>query len=362
MTCTVERAPLATAVSALAKLSNDRRVRLRIVKGNLCMSATDDRTWLHLTIPANGELDDVCVSGVRLNDVVASFSVELLGFQIDGQTLRIHGGKGKRTLPIMPAEEFPDPEFEGELLLTLDADKLREVLAFTLPHVPSPDDLVLAGCSGVFFFADNGRLKAVGTDKSDLSLIDVVDIESSLPPFIIPKRLAETVVSTVNGGVEISLSERAMEFRWLGGVLRGQLLEDPFPLELLLRGVRAHVAMEGAFPVSVEAKALKAALRGVRALGEVDRGSSGKRVCMTLNGTATLSTASQEGSADEEFAADLSDARELQIGFSSSRMERVLQGFGDRVLNIKMRDAISPMKFEAAGLPDRTALLFPMRI
>lgn len=367
---TVDRTKLATALSSLTKLGGD--VRIRAFKGHLIMAATDRKTWLHLTMEASGDLDPICVKGSRLNDAVSSFSLDLIGLKVEGRSIFIHGGKGKRTLPITDAAEFPDPEFNGKLIATLEADALRKALDFTLPHVPSTDDLSKSHVAGVFLFTEGGKLKAIGTDGSQIAMIDVVDSGESVE-VAIPGPLAELAHRAVSGKVELSLSKRALELRWNGGAIRGQLLEKPVPMEILASRTKYALSHskegEEPFSVSVEGSAFRSALRAVQGFGEVDHGSRGRRVKLTLNGTATLSTASAEHSAEEPVPMDLSEARDIEIGFSSSRMERVLRGFGDRVLTVSVL-GMEPkaglpdrvMKFEAAGLPDRVALLFPMAI
>jgi DNA polymerase III sliding clamp (beta) subunit (PCNA family) len=361
VTCTVQRKPLATALSELAKVSKERRLRLRMTPGFLHMSATDGRTWLHLHVDAKGELADVCVSGARLSEAINSLGADLIGIQVAGASLKIAGGAGNRTLPTLPVEDFPDPEFHGRPVITLHADQLREVLEFTLPHVPSQDDLANALLAGVYIFTADGKIRAIGTDKKEFALIDVGPAAGDID-VTIPGSLAEIAARLTFGEVEISASDRSMEFRWAGGVLRGQLLDARVAADALDKAAKLNMGLPGTFPVEVEAKALLAAVQGVRGLGDKDVSSNGKRICMTLNGSAVLSASSQDGEAEESFAADLSEAGEVQIGFSSSRMDRILRGFGDRVLTMTVGKPDDPLKFEAAGQPDRVALLFPMKI
>lgn len=365
MTCTVERAPLAAATAALIKVGTAAEARMSVFKGHCVLSATDGKTWLHLTIEGSGELTPFCVSAARLHEAVSSFGAELLGFQVDGSSLRIFGGKGRRSLPISPTDAFPDPEYQGRPIITLPGDRLREVLAFTLPHVPDIEDVAKAPLAGVFLFTDEGRLKALGTDGAEAGLVDVGPATGTVD-LALPKRPAELAARLVSGDVEISASERVLEVRWIGGVIRAPLLADPICTEKLVRHTKFSLDTGAGdlkpFTSSVEASAFRSALQGVRGMGENDHGSRGKRVKLSLNGVATLSTGSQDGSAEEELFMDLSEARRLELGFASTRMERVLRGFGDAVLDITFRDSVQPIKFEAAGQPDRVALLFPMRI
>jgi DNA polymerase III sliding clamp (beta) subunit (PCNA family) len=372
MTCTIDRAKLAEAMSAVVKVTGGAEyhpvwqcVRVQVAKGHLVLNATDGVIWLNLSFDASGEMEPVCINAARFRDAVASLSGELVGLKFDGGRLLLFAGKGKRSLGTVATEEFPTREFEAASRLTLSAEALKEAAGFTLPHIADIEDSTRNHVAALFLFSRGGRLKALGTDGSELGLIDLGEApgEMEVP---LPGRVADLATSLVHGDVELGISERAIEFRWTGGNIIGPLLENPSPLDRLMTHIEGKLAFTGEgqepFTVGLEAKAFIGALRGVRGLGDMDSASRGKRIKLSLNGLASLSTSSFEGSAEEEFPADLEGARELEIGFSSARMERVLRGFGDRTLTVTFRDPETPMKFEAAGLPDRVALLFPMRV
>jgi DNA polymerase III sliding clamp (beta) subunit (PCNA family) len=375
MTCTIDRNKLAEAMAAVVKVTGGAEyhpvwqcARIQVVKGHLVLNATDGVIWLNLSFEASGEMGPVCVSAGRFRDAVASLSGELVGLKSEGGKLLLFAGKGKRSLATVATEEFPTREFNAASTFTLSAETLKDAAAFALPHIADIEDSTRNHVAALFLFSRAGRLKALGTDGSELALIDLGEApgEMEVP---LPGRVADLATSLVHGDVELGLSERAVEFRWLGGTIIGPMLENPSPLDRLMTHVEDKLAFSGVrgedqepFVVGLEAKAFLAALRGVRGLGDTDSASRGKRIKLSLNGLASLSTSSFEGSAEEEFPADLEGAREMEIGFSSTRMERVLRGFGDRTLTMTLRDPAAPMKFEAAGLPDRVALLFPMRV
>jgi DNA polymerase III sliding clamp (beta) subunit (PCNA family) len=358
---TIEREPLLAALSAASRLaSNKHWEELQIGAGGgfLRVAATDGEHWITLDVPCSGDMDAVCVHASRLNDVVAALPGDLIGFNVEGPYLKIHSGKGRRSLTLATATAIPEREFKASATVKVEAGALREALAFTAPSAADQSDPTKWQWAGVRFETRAGELRLFATDRHNLAVASLCASKEQIGATISPK-LAETVVKLGYGEVEIGFSERAVQCRWPGGQIIGPLIDGPWiPLDAL------YGVLEGERSLSfgVESKELLAAVRSVRPIGFFDRGSRSTGIKLTLNGKATLSTQAPEGTTEQEFDADY-DGEEYQTGFAAARMERVLNAFGDAVLTVAILDTNGKaLRFEAAARPDRVALLYPMQI
>lgn len=365
MTCIVNRAAFAEATATAARIAALRSTipigqsaKLHASEGKLTISATDFDHWLDLSIECEGDLEPICVHAGHLSDAAGTLAAETFGLKIEESSLKIAGGRGRRSLPTISAADFPERKFEAETKVTLASSGFRDALAFALPHAASPADVTMNGVAGLHLFTVDGKLKAMGTDKLTLALIDIAESSQPIAVTITPK-LAEFAARLTDDEIILGISERTAEVRWKSGRILGPLITGSADPVRMMNHI-LNTPWNGV--ASMEAKTLLQALRAVQGLGEDDLLSRSHRVKMTLNGTGTLSTSSRDGSATEEFEADFDGTDEFNIGFASIRMERVLRGFGDQVVTVGLLDAATPMKFEAAGKTDRLALLFPMRI
>lgn len=356
----ISRALFADALSHAARVAPPRPgipvaqcVRLEAVDGSLRVAAFDFATFLDLTVECVGNLPPICVNAARLSEVISSALSDTAEVELADERLNIVAGRGRRSLATIPADQFPEPEFKADATLALSADRLRDVIQFTASSAASPDDTTKPGLSGIHFVTKDGTLKAVATDRFNLTLIDVAPTKEQVE-FTLGTKAAEMVAQLASGPITALLGERAAVFQWDGGSLRGPLLEDDFvPYE-------KAIASDFEAEATIEAKALHRALRAVQPLGADDRLSRSKRLKITLNGHGTIATSSYDGEATEEFEADWSGDTELVIGVASSRLEKMLRCFGDAVLTLKFNGPQEPFLIEAAGKPDRLGLLFPM--
>lgn len=366
MTCIVNRSAFADALSSAARVAAQDNaapvsqcVHLSAVANELTIAASHLTYYLELRIECEGDLAPVCVHASRLAGVVASMLAESVGMRLDGPTLQLASGKGRRTLPTVPVEGFPALEFHATAHATVPFARLREALQFTLPHAASAGDLAKSYAIGVHFFTHEGRLKAMGADGHEIALFDVDEDGGQEIAATLPTKGAEIVLKLAVGNVDLGFSDRGMVADWSGGRLISPILQAPYPTELVLKTLSTE---EWGPVTSFEAPSFLRSLQSVGALGAVDFTTKARRVKLTLNGKAILTTASPDGSGIEEFDAACEAEGEIETGFASTRMERVLRGFGDRVLTAHIRPFPAAMKFEAAGLTDRLALLFPMQV
>lgn len=361
MSITVDRAALAGALSIAARVAGLRHsipvaqtVRLEAGDGMLRLSATDFEHWAELSVAAEGEIGPICVHAGRIAELMGAIVADEATISLDDSRLKVTAGRGRHSLAIISASDFPRPEFTAESIFEIDAAALSEAIRFTLPAAAAAEDTTKPGLAGVRFVSRSGILKAVSTDRFNLMMIDVAPIAAEVEATIGTKGLELVVQLMPSGPITVGFTDKAVMFSWLGGSLRSPLLQDPYvPFE-------KAIADQFTSQASVEAKSLLQAMKAVRPLGQDDRMSRSKRLKLTLSSHGSLSANSPEGEAIEEFPADWDGEGEFVMGLAASRLEKMLRGFGDGVLTLKLNGPLDPFVVEAAAKPDRLGVLFPM--
>lgn len=332
-----------------------RMARVEAVGGVMSVMATDMDIWLTLTAPCEGYISACLVPADKLADTVSKLKADTLAVERDGDALVIKAKGSRRKLATLPADSFPVmPDIEGDSI-TLDAARLREGLAFTLPFAST--DPTRTYLHGVCMDTGEGEpLRMIATDANSMAEFRYGESEAGDMRLILPTALAKAIDSAIDSDtVDMTFDDRRAAFSWAGCAIVGKLVEGSFP-------DTDRVTPSGPFEHSATAPAneLAAACAGVQTLGTGSDKGAVKLQCQIDAGGFSIEGQSAQGEAIDAIACAATG--NLRFGVSSAYFSRAMKAFGDADICINARDAAAPLLVNSDAAADRFVVVMPMRI
>lgn len=334
MKLTTASRDLAEAVAFASRFSPKRPtlpilsgIRLGAEGGDLHLSVFDYEQAAATAIEADTATEGVAlVSAALLTQITAKLPQAYVHLETEDRTLKLRCGTVRASLPLMPVEEYPKPDFEAEMLARISGAVFEDTIQrVALAAGVDEDKQVL---HGVHTIVGAGGVTFMATDRyrvAHLTITCETGAEASLTiPAVVFRDAAKLLGSSET--VELGITATGMvTMRGDRGTVLSRVLAGNYP------------PLERLFPKNSTASAVvnrevatDATLRG--ALVAEDKGA----VKFTFTeGECRMEGASEGKGVTEEFEAEYSD-RELTVslrpqfmvdGLTACRAERVRLDF-----------------------------------
>lgn len=275
----------------------------------------DEKNRLHVEEPGK-----LVVEAKYLNELVRKMDGEILHFEtVDKSVLQIQVRSNVYSLRILPASEYPLPDFKKpDLSFELDARILREIVS-QVAFAASEKDIrkVLLG---VHFEAENGKLICAATDsyrlaKKVLYLDNLPDFEINVPV----KALNEVVRSLKEDEkVYIHCDSKKIQFLYDDNLIQSTLYEGTYP------------AIDRIIPTSFNSTLVARAdqLKNILDISLIylsERVSVVRMEC-DENQAIVYSSSVDVGSSDQLLDEMSFEGKPIRISFNGLFMQQALQG------------------------------------
>jgi DNA polymerase-3 subunit beta len=327
-------------------------LRIDAAPGRVTVSATD----LEVGVRAHVSATDLLAEGVavlpadKLVSVLTEAGPLSVTIDVDEDTARVRVGKARYTLPVYPADQFPEVEgFDIEKPhYAVSGPELAAALG-RVRFAADPKDSVWWATTGALIElrSDPVAIRFVCTDTKRLAVVDApATSHEGDPPVtsgLLPRKaveLLERVAAADSGSVLIDLRNRQVYARTSTATVHAVLQEGKFP-------PYAQIIPKAApLKLSVPVSELLASIR--KAAITVDQES--KRVtCKFESGRVTISAAgAATGSSEVELDLPGYDGAELTIAFDPVYLTDYLRSIdGEASARLEMTSDHRPAVFKA---------------
>ena len=354
MKFTVSSNSLASRLVALSRVINSKNslpilgdFLFEAVGGRLHLTASDSEVMMKTVIDLNEcDCDDrFCVGNHDLLEAVKGISEQPITFEVDQESklAKISYQNGMFSLPVEPADEYPQPQMVGEGATTINIP--TPVLAdnITRSLFATAQDELRPVMNGIYFDLTPEYLALVASDGHKLVRNKVLNIRSEVPAsFILPKKpatLLKGLLGKQGGDVLIRFDERNAEITFEDGIIICRLIEGRYP------NYNSVIPQSNPNQLTVDRLGLLSALRRVQPFSNE---SSNLIRFHVENGTLQLDAEDYDFSktATERMSCDY-NGMPMSIGFKGSSFIEILSNFDCGEVVIQLAD------------PSRAGLVLP---
>ena len=354
MKFTVSSNSLASRLVALSRVINSKNslpilgdFLFEAVGGRLHLTASDSEVMMKTVIDLNEcDCDDrFCVGNHDLLEAVKGISEQPITFEVDQESklAKISYQNGMFSLPVEPADEYPQPQMVGEGATTINIP--TPVLAdnITRSLFATAQDELRPVMNGIYFDLTPEYLALVASDGHKLVRNKVLNIRSEVPAsFILPKKpatLLKGLLGKQGGDVLIRFDERNAEITFEDGIIICRLIEGRYP------NYNSVIPQSNPNQLTVDRLGLLSALRRVQPFSNE---SSNLIRFHVENGTLQLDAEDYDFSktATERMSCDY-NGMPMRIGFKGSSFIEILSNFDCGEVVIQLAD------------PSRAGLVLP---
>lgn len=359
-----ERDTLADALTTAQRAVTSRTGALPVLSG-LRITATPDSVELvgsdleltiRVQVPVHGETEGVAVVPARLlGDIVRNLESSAVTIEVDGDDVKIVGGRSSFILRLLPGEDFPQlPQVAGASA-RVAAPALAEALRQVIPAASKDDARPIL--TGVLLTAITGGLRLVATDSYRLAVRDLQGVSmlgEGQHVLVAAKGLSEVQRLLAEGDIDVTLSEREVKFAVANAEITTRLIEGEFP--------NYEQLIPSGYPnrLTVDHDVLDAAVKRVRLVGQ-GRDSSPIRLAMSAEGVELSAVAQEIGEAREAVEAKF-EGTDLTVAFNSEYLLDGIQAVGGSEVVLESLDPLKPATLRAVDSIGFLYLLMPVRI
>lgn len=339
-----------------------------LIEGNddkLKMLATDMEVgisgYVDASIKSQGS---VTLSARKLFEIIKELPAEsAITVQVKEDNLsEITCGSSAFELKGLPAQDYPNlPTYEEGNFLTLNADKLRDMIKKTI-YAASTDE-TRYNLTGILFEMEekngNGILRLVATDGHRLALVEK-EAEGNIRPgesVVIPRKSLNEVRKLLEEGenetVEVDFQKQHGVFRKDSIVLTTRLIDMSFPnYHQVVPEDRTHIAQ-------IDREAIIHAIRRVSLLSS----ERSRAIKFTFgSNTVTIHINNPDlGTASESVSIEYS-GEDLEVTFNARYMLDTLTSMDSEYIELGLKDELSPCVISQKGEEGYLAVIMPMRI
>lgn len=304
----------------------------------LKLSATDTNVWIDTAIPATiKKAGAACIPFDRLQKACALWSDEETKLQIKDNLAVFTCGAARLSLPFIPPDEFPALP-TGKMGQPQIVSGFCEKIARCLPFPDEHRDPITGVYLGSTVMATDGSL-----------FIRIADGPGA--DFVMPREAAEAVAK-MEGEATVALGED------LGSVTAGDVRLLTKRIEGRWPDVDALLPDSTAYPrVSCDRQALLDAVLYCATVANELRYTP-LRLKMA-DGQIVASIKRDKAEDATELSVPATTGWEGEISFSTERFTKLLKAFGGETIELRIKDAISPIVVEHDGA---TVVLMPIRL
>lgn len=343
--------------------------RVAVTDGVMSIEGTDKDIMIRATLPADGEVDPVCVDAARLAAVLARLRDRGdLTIELEDTAMRIKSGRSRLTLDTLKPVGWPELDQDIGEPFAVDAGILLSVVTALAPAICTLDDRVYL--NGIFLqrgsIADakaDGHLVAIASDGRRMAIrhFETQDVPAKMPDVIVPRAICLMLSKLFDGvpKLHIGLSDRRILITGGDVVVVSKLIEGTYPDWRRIVPVRPATH-------SYDTDALIAAV--AIAASATLPGKNGHAVKLIFGADETeirSDSLPTEGRAEGQDAVAHNVIGETDceyIGVSADYLAEMLEKLGAETAEISVLDAGSPIVLTAAAHDDRKTVIMPMRV
>lgn len=340
-------------------------VLLSASKGKLTLRGTDLDTEIETHIECEGELAPTCAPADRMQSTIARLAERgETTISLDGQTLTLSSGRARFTMPVLLAEGFPTLSNDDVgCTFTIGGKVLASLFGACGPAMGnSGDRLYLNGMllfAGTIGSGEGKALCGVATDGLKLSAREVpADLPHDVPEVIIPRKAVLTLGKLVEGWDSVAVEISSARFIAKFGPTRfiTKLVEGTYPdWRRVCPNVEAFVSYDANELATAVATAFSAVQGDKRVLGIKLSFGEDETECATRSADGTVA------GADACQHSLLSQAPVSELGLNPKFVLDILSALSAEVVEIGFAEG-GGVLITAAALPDRKAIVMPMRV
>jgi DNA polymerase III subunit beta len=345
----------------------ERRQTLPIL-GNLLVSANGDRldicgtdlevevrTHCPATVTQDGE---TTLPARKLMDICRNLSEGTeMRFRLSNERCVVTAGRGRFTLGVLPAADFPvmEGDIDG-LEVKVPERVLRQILDKTSFAMAQQD--VRYYLNGLLIEWESSGITAVGTDGHRLAKFHralTLDVPERMQVIVPSKTVLELrrQLSPTDEEVSISVGSRSIRLSVGGMVMTSKLVDGRYPeYERVIPRELGKVA-------TVSSEALKRALARTSILS--NEKYRGVRLAFE-EGVLRLQAHNPEQEEAEEEIELQYNGDPTAIGFNVSYLSDVLGAVDGDTIEVRFGDAGSSSVWRGVGIEDETYVVMPMRL
>lgn len=328
--------------------------------------ATDLDMGVRCSVPAEVvEKGSITLNAKKLADIIRELPEASVDIEIDDNhkvilvcqksNFKIHG---------LPKDDFPIlPEVKNDKAFKVKGSLLQEMIRKTLFAVSSDETRYVL--NGVFFQAENGKLRMVATDGHRLAFIQKkmdgkTDQKCSV---IIPTKTLNELSKVISEGekgdeekektVEIMATDNQIKFVVEGVEIVSRLIEGQFP------NYEQVIPKESDKKIEASTEALASATRRVAILTSEKANSI--RYQAKGNKLTISSKTPDMGEAKEEIDVEYK-GEEISIAYNSKYVLDVLKNVGTKEVSLELTQPLSPGIIRPKGDADYLCVIMPMRV
>lgn len=377
MSMSVQPKPFLDALNHLLNVV-ERRTTMPIVShvllsaggGRLTLRGTDLDIEIETSLDCEGELEPICAPADRLQSTVARLAERgAASISLDGQTLTLVSGRARFTMPALLPEGFPSlSNADVGCSFTIEGKTLAALFGscgFAMAN--STDRRYL---NGVLMFSgtigeNKGKAKAsklcgVATDGLKLSAREVpADLPGGMPEVIVPRKAVLALGKMVEGwdAVAVEISDTRMIASFGPTRFITKLVEEPYPdWRRVCPGVEAFI--------SYDVEQLTTAVATAHSAVQAEKSARGIKIVFGAEETECTTRSADGATAGTDACPHslLGDPPAPEIGLNPKYLLEALAGLKAETVEIGFVDTGSPVLITAPALPDRKAIVMPMRV
>jgi DNA polymerase-3 subunit beta len=336
-------------------------VLIQCQSDQITLTATDLEVEIQTTMPAEcSEAFEITLPARKLFDICKALPEGLnVTLEIEKERALLKSGRGRYTLGILPATEYPAIEsHESEYEIIIPENQLKHLIEKTSFAMAQQD--VRYYLNGLLLEFTQERVRAVATDGHRLALCDVsVQMEKIEHQKIILPRKAVLELgrmladSDVPEPIAISLSTNHIRFQRGNTVFTSKLIDGNFP------DYERVIPAPGGVVMEVQTELLKQALQRAAILS--NEKFRGIRFSFSEN-RLDLTASNQEHDEAKESLEVAYEGEEMSIGFNVGYVLDVLNIIETKEVQFVVTDPGSSSVVTNKDRDDCLYVVMPMRI
>lgn len=357
-----ELLPLLTRVNSIVENKSTQKIRTHVLlnatDGNLSLIGFDNDIKISGKVAAQVEASgSTTVMSLKLFEIVRSLTENAeIEMQLQENTLHISCGQSKFHLATIDAEEFPLPDsYSFEKQLHLPAKDVVNLFALVKFSMASND--VRHYLNGLLLHFNQSELTAVSTDGHRLSIAEIPNTFGiTEQKAIVPRKAVAEVsswLSTLNGNVEVNLSETHIQFTAGSTEMTSTLVNAEYPAyETVIPELAEQL-------IIIPKEPLKQALSRAKILSS----EYGVGVSLAFSSWKLNLTAKNMENESVEDCIDINyDGENIKTAFNINYLQDILNVINNDNITVSLQDSQSSCLIYDADKENARYIVMPMNI
>lgn len=339
---------------------------LIVVRGDtMQLRGSDGDIEISIAIPCEGELEPICAPAEPLHAAATRFAERgMAGIAHDSKALNVAAGRGRVSMPVLPADDMPSLSVETGSAFTIAGKQLAMLFKACAPAMSSEETRIyLKGVHlerGALSDPKADRLLAAATDGHKLSVRDIAaDLPADFPSVIVPAKTVNVLAKLAEDWEEVGVELTRNRIIAHSDVTRvvSKLVEGTFP------DWRRVVPPVKPF-VSYDSGQLRDAIAMTMAIVKNAEKVPALRLTFGDDETEMFARSNETSSSGEDACPHslITDRPVEAMGVAHNYLLDMIAALGAETIEIACGGTNEPIVLSGAALSDRKAVVMPIRI